>query len=75
MELKTARRIARLTQQQLADLAGVDVSAVSLIENGKREIGSMQYQSVVRLARALNVEPDELFPISSIAPVDAGARP
>lgn len=67
MELKTARRIARLTQRQLADLAGVDESSISLVESGKREIGTMQYASVVRLARALGVEPDELFPVPAIA--------
>lgn len=31
----------------------------------------MQYQSVVRLARALNVEPGELFPVSDFAPAPA----
>lgn len=68
MELKTARRIARLTQRQLADLAGVDVSSISMVESKKRVIGAMSYQSVVRIARALNVEPDELFPVADIEP-------
>jgi len=63
MELKTARRIARLTQQQLAERAGVDHSTISLIETGKREIGSVSYENIVRIARALGVEPAELFPL------------
>jgi len=63
MELRTARRLARLTQQQLADLAGVDTSAISRIENGERDIHSMSYDSVVRLARALGVEAEELWPV------------
>ena len=63
MELKTARKLARLTQQELADLAGVDNSFISVIESGKRDIHAVGYATVVRLARALGVEPDELFPV------------
>lgn len=63
MELRTARRLARLTQQQLADRAGVDTSAISRVENGERDIHSMSYDSVVRLARALGVEAEELWPV------------
>lgn len=58
--LKTARRIARLTQRQLADQVGVDPSTISLIETGQRSIASMSYESVVLLAKALNIEPHEL---------------
>jgi transcriptional regulator with XRE-family HTH domain len=67
MELRTARRIARLTQQELAVRAGVDDSFISLIESGKRDIRSVGYETVVRIARALGVEPDELFPVTANA--------
>lgn len=70
MELKTARRIARLTQAQLAEKAGVDHSTISLIETGKRDVGVVAYETIVRLARALGVEPDELFPIPEIDAAD-----
>jgi len=63
MELKTARRIARLTQLDLAKLVGVDDSFISLLESGKRDIRTTDYRTVVRIARALNVTPEELFPI------------
>jgi len=59
MELRTARRIARLTQKQLAKLAGVDDSLISRLERGER--GKLRYESAVRIARALNVEPHEIF--------------
>jgi transcriptional regulator with XRE-family HTH domain len=62
MELKTARRIARLTQLQLAKRAGVDDSFISLLERGKRRLPE-GYFAMVRIARALNVEPEELFPV------------
>jgi len=64
MDLRIARKIASLTQQQLAQRAGVTNSFISLIENGHRDIRTVGYETVVRLARALGVEPDELFPVS-----------
>ena len=63
MDLKTARRIAQMTQAQLAERAGVDASLLSLVENGKKSIQSVGYGNVLRIARALNVEPHELFPL------------
>jgi transcriptional regulator with XRE-family HTH domain len=73
MELKTARRIAGLTQQQLAEKAGVDDSLISLLELDKRNYRRVAYETVVQIARALNVEPQELFPIPD-SPTKAGAR-
>jgi len=64
MELRTARRIAKLTQLELAKLADVDDSLISLIESGKRDISGVGYERVVRIARALNVTPEELFPVA-----------
>jgi transcriptional regulator with XRE-family HTH domain len=66
MELRTARKIAGLTQHELASRAGVDHSLISLLESGKRDIHAVAYQTVVRIARALGVEPDELFPVQAI---------
>ena len=61
MELKKYRKIAGLTQQQLARKAGVDVTLISRLENGQRLNAS--YPTIVRLARALNLEPEELLPV------------
>lgn len=66
MNLRTARRIARLTQEQLADLAGVKQATISQIENG--EVTRPEYTTVARLARALNISPEELFPLQSDSP-------
>ena len=71
MELRIARKIARLTQSELAERAGVTDSFISLIESGKRDIRSAGYETVVRIARALGVEPEELFPVPDM-PVTAG---
>jgi transcriptional regulator with XRE-family HTH domain len=65
MDLRIARRIAGLTQLELATKVGVDDSFISLLESGKRDIRTTEYRTVVRLARALNVTPEELFPIAT----------
>jgi transcriptional regulator with XRE-family HTH domain len=62
MHLRLARHVARLSQHQLAQRANVDHSFISLLESGKRDIESVGYAVVVRIARALNVEPHDLFP-------------
>ena len=61
MNLRTARRIADLTQEQLAQKAGVDQTTISALERGISRNPS--YETVVKLARALNITPEELFPV------------
>jgi len=61
MELAKFRRIAGFSQQKLADKSGVDIAVISRLERGlKRE---PSYQTVIRLARALHLEPEELIPV------------
>jgi transcriptional regulator with XRE-family HTH domain len=74
MELRTARKIARLTQHELAERAGVTDSFISLLESGKRDIDTVGYRTVVRIARALGVEPNELFPVTPVAHVAEATR-
>jgi transcriptional regulator with XRE-family HTH domain len=74
MQLKTARKLAGLTQQELATRAGVDDTFISVVENGKRDIHAVGYATVVRLARALGVEPEELFPVPETEVVGEGKR-
>lgn len=63
MGLKLARQIKRLTQRQLAQRSGVAESTISLIEGGKRSYAQVGYADVVRLARALGVDPELVFPV------------
>jgi transcriptional regulator with XRE-family HTH domain len=67
MELKKYRRIAGLTQDQLAKKSGVDATLISRLERGERQTAS--YESIVRLARALNLEPEELVEVD-LAPAE-----
>lgn len=64
MDLKMARRIAGLTQEQLAERAGVDSALISRLERGGAR-RRPSYEAIVRIARALNIAPDELFPVEN----------
>jgi len=66
MELKKYRRIAGLTQEQLASKSGVDVTLISRLERGQRL--KARYETIVRLARALNLAAEELEPIENAVP-------
>jgi transcriptional regulator with XRE-family HTH domain len=61
MNLKQERKRARLSQGRLAKLAGVDASLISLLERGLRP--RVSHDAAVRIARALNVGAEELFPV------------
>jgi transcriptional regulator with XRE-family HTH domain len=51
-----------LTQERLADVAGLDRAYYGGVERGERNISAL---NLIRLAAALNVEVGELFPPSS----------
>ncbi len=62
MKLVELRHRAGVSQQTLADAAGVDRSMVSYIESGRR---NPTYPIVLRIAKALGVDPqivDEFRP-------------
>jgi transcriptional regulator with XRE-family HTH domain len=55
--IRIARSIAGLQQKELADLAGVDASLISLMEKGKRKPG---LSTIEKITKALEV-PQHLF--------------
>jgi DNA-binding XRE family transcriptional regulator len=60
--IERARRIAGLTQQQLADAVGMTQPAISLIESDQR---TLRLDVAVKIAKVLNV------PIESLAKTEA----
>ena len=56
--LRANRKLRKLTQEKLAEKAGLSVVFLSLLENGRR---TASFDSLVRIARALNVGLDDLF--------------
>lgn len=58
-ELKRLRvRVHHISQQELAERAGLSLGQVNRIERG--EIPSPHYSTIRKLARALEVEPEDL---------------
>ena len=66
ISLKIARKIARLTQEDLAARVGVDVSVISRLERGGRT--GCRFTTAVRIARVLNVDPEEIFEVADDEP-------
>lgn len=59
--LRAARLSRSLTLRQLSDASGVALSTISDIEHGRIEAPG--YETVVRLARALDTDPAALWPL------------
>lgn len=57
-EIARLRALAGLDQRDLATQIGLDPSAMSRIETGKRGLGA---DELFRLARALGVDPDRIM--------------
>lgn len=64
--LKIARALSGLTQQQVADLTGIARSTYTLYESGKRE---PTVEGIKKIAKALNVTGDFLLGLEEI-PID-----
>ena len=63
MQLKIARQIAGLSQGELAQRAGVSTSMICRLERGTRR--HARYESLVRIAQVLHVQPTDLFPVDA----------
>ena len=59
-----AARRAGLTQEQLADAAGLHWTYVGQVERGER---NLTYKSILRLAEGLAVDPRELFAAGTLS--------
>jgi len=57
MKLKQLRQKRFLTQEELAEMAGLTPLSISRWENGKRK---PRFKSIRRLAKALKVDPEDI---------------
>lgn len=55
------RNELKLSYRQLAQKCDVDFSAISKIEKGQK---SMEFQTIIELAKGLEIHPKELFDFS-----------
>lgn len=61
IKLKIARIKKGWTQEKLSEESGVNRITISKIESGKQSIEGMQVGILIKLAKALNSTPQELF--------------
>ena len=60
MSLRIARKIAKISQTELAKRSGIDNSTICRIENGLTELRQHPFATVKSLALALGIDADEL---------------
>lgn len=60
--LRAERNRKKLSQEALAEMAGLQMQQISLIENGKSDL---KFSTLIRLLRALNVDFDQLFDLDN----------
>ena len=70
--LREARASKGLSQEELAHLAGIHRTHVSLIERSRR---SVRLETLERLCRALGVQPAQLVPSIRLSPNGRKTRP
>jgi transcriptional regulator with XRE-family HTH domain len=71
-QLRGWRRAAGLSQRKLAELAGVDFSYISKLENG--HLRAPAAETVMRFADVLRCAPEELFAAARKLPEGIGER-
>ena len=64
MQLREIRQQRGLTQEQLEEMSGIDQAYISALERGV--IKEPSWSKVSTLAKALDVRPEELFPVTDI---------
>ena len=60
-KLEWARQGAGLTQQKLADAAGVNIRLVQKVEGGEAKAENLTAKNLLALADALNMDPRDLI--------------
>lgn len=59
--LEHYRRIAGFTQQQLADVVGINRRQIQKVESGEAEAGNLSAKNLLAIAAALGVAPERLL--------------
>ena len=62
MTLKERRIDAGLSRRELAEKTGLGQRTIQAWEEGTLKLANAAYISIIRLAKALRCEPDDLFP-------------
>lgn len=60
-KLKILRKKCRLTQEELAEKSGVSPNTIRAYERKSKDLNKAQFDTIIRLARVLKCEVEELF--------------
>lgn len=60
--LQHYRQMAALSRKELAEKAGISHRTLQDYEQGRKRLAAASYETVVKVARILEVEPQELCP-------------
>jgi len=63
MSFRIARKLARMTQRQISEKSGIDLSSISGLETGRRSLAQANTLTIAALASALQVTPEELLSV------------
>ena len=55
-KLKTARSEAGISQRELAEKAGVHITAIGKLESGERSFGKLRLETALKIADALSAD-------------------
>jgi transcriptional regulator with XRE-family HTH domain len=62
--LRLVRKVARLSQEDVAAAAAVDSTFISLLERGERDLSKTGYEVVRNIAGVFNLTPEELLTLT-----------
>lgn len=60
--LREVRDAKRISREELEKMSGIPARAIKAYESGQVELEKASYIAVIRLAKALEVEPKVFFP-------------
>lgn len=60
-KLRVLRARAEMTQQQLAEKAGISSKSIGLYESDVNKLRKADYETIEKLAKALNVTVNDIF--------------
>ncbi len=61
VRVRAFRSVIKVSQEELADIAGLDRSYIGGVERGERNVSLI---NIIKISKALNIQPSELMDLS-----------
>jgi len=72
--MKKARKAKGMTQQQIADKAGINLRHYQMFESGKRSLLNASFRVTMAICFALDIDPDRLKSDNSLRLPERGRK-